>query len=351
MAMRAKTDVVRAMLPRVEGSPAAMVALARQLLAEDRPLAIDLARRARLLGPDPETDMLAREVLSDGVPSWHFTIVRDRRRNHAYAAAIGEAVTPGCRVFEIGTGTGLLSLLAARAGAAVVTCEANPAMARVAREVIAANGHADRIRVVEKHSADVTLDDLGGPADLLISEIVSADLLSEGGLPAHADAVRRLLRPGAAVIPSRGRVRVALAELAGRGAEPVLEACGFDLSPLNSVARPYLKIPVDSDRIALRSDAADIGAFDFATAQVAPVGRETIRLQASGGPIHGVFQWIALDTASGCFYENAPHLGPSCWHGMFWPFAAPVDAPAGQDFHVSARHEPDRIWIWGEPAS
>ena len=44
----------------------------------------------------------------------------------AYDAALRRAIRPGCRVLEIGTGSGLLAMMAARAGAAqVVTCERN----------------------------------------------------------------------------------------------------------------------------------------------------------------------------------------------------------------------------------
>src|SRR5215467_3853117 len=53
------------------------------------------------------------------VPPWHFAMMDDRRRNEAYEAAIRRAVK-GKRVLDIGTGAGLLALIAARAGASHV---------------------------------------------------------------------------------------------------------------------------------------------------------------------------------------------------------------------------------------
>ena len=78
------------------------------------------------------------------VPGWHFAMMDDKKRNEAYEAAIRRAA-PGKRVLDIGTGAGLLALMAARAGAAkVTTCEAVAAIAERARQIIVANGMGDR---------------------------------------------------------------------------------------------------------------------------------------------------------------------------------------------------------------
>jgi type II protein arginine methyltransferase len=90
------------------------------------------------------------------VPKWHFNIVRDDARNAAYEAAIVRAVRPDARILDIGAGTGLLAMMAARAGAKdVITCEMNPAVADAAADIVARNGHADRVRVVPKRSTEL----------------------------------------------------------------------------------------------------------------------------------------------------------------------------------------------------
>jgi protein arginine N-methyltransferase 1 len=47
-------------------------------------------------------------------------MVSDKRRTDAFAAAIAETVKPGDIVIDVGTGTGILAMLAARAGASQV---------------------------------------------------------------------------------------------------------------------------------------------------------------------------------------------------------------------------------------
>lgn len=49
-------------------------------------------------------------------------------------------------MFEIGTGSGLLAMMAARLGASsVTTCEAEPLLAATGKELIAANGLSAKI--------------------------------------------------------------------------------------------------------------------------------------------------------------------------------------------------------------
>ena len=347
--MRDRARELLAMRPVVEGKPMAMLALARQLPAVgQRALALDMITRALALAPgDGEVRALATELLSDGVHTWHFSIVRDQARNQAYDAALRNAIFPGCTVLEIGTGTGLLAMMAARAGAArVITCETDPAIAAAARENVANNGFADRVTVVNKHSTALELADLGGLADILVSEIVSNDMLSEGTLPAHEDAVPRLLKPGGAVIPVRGRMRIALMDDGGTAQPDLGLVEAFDLSAFNRLRRPYRDIPVGSDAITLRSAATDLFAFDFAGGPWRGERRETA-IASQGGRVSGVVQWIALDLDDREGYENHPGPGAtSCWGAIFWPFAVPVMSAPGESFTIGASHEGNRVRIW-----
>jgi type III protein arginine methyltransferase len=178
----------------------------------------------------------ARRVLAR---SQMTSMLRDGARNALYARAIEAAVRDhraasasgaGPAVLDIGAGTGLLSLLAAREGASRVDAiEQWPTTAAVAAAVARDNAAAggERVRVLARHSADVgvegeagvgaaTADDaaaatragggageaadggasegaapratLPARADLVISEIVDSVLLGEGVLPALRDA-------------------------------------------------------------------------------------------------------------------------------------------------------------------
>jgi type II protein arginine methyltransferase len=346
-----RTGAIEALISRVEGNPAAMVALARQMIsAGDRAGAARLCLQAT---EDPSCPIEARtyaaELLSAEIPRWHFIIVRDQARNAAYEAALRHAIFPGCTVLEIGTGTGLLAMMAARAGAArVFTCEADPVVALAAEKVIARNGYADRVQVIAKHSTDLDADtDLGGRADILVSEIVSNDLIGEGALPAMEHAIHHLLKPGAAVIPARGHVRVALADDQRDVAAWMTTVCGFDLTPFDCLAKPFREIGVGDPGLLLRGEAIDLFSFDFASGGPFPAQSVTTRLLSSGGMIGGTAQWIALEMGDGGVYENRPARGAgSCWAAVYRPFARALKTHHGESIELSARHDRASLSLW-----
>jgi SAM-dependent methyltransferase len=337
--------------PRLADDPAEMLQRAHRLRDDgEHERAVELCLAACALSPhDAEVAALAAEFFGDEVPAWHFHIVRDRRRNDAYEAAIRRAVTPGCRVLEIGTGTGLLAMMAARAGAgAVISCEAEPAIARMATEIVARNGYAERVRVVAKHSTGLDpVADLGGSADVLVSEIFSNNLLGEGVLPALEDAWLRLLTPDAKVVPARGRICVALAEDAKAGDERLGMISGFDLSLFNRLAQPDYRIETDDRHLHLRSDPATLFAFDFQSPQLFSAQRVAIELAAHGGRVNGVIQWIALEMDGQDTYENPPARGNrSCWSAVFHPLPAAIETDGGEGVVVHGQHDRLKVRIW-----
>jgi len=350
MIMTDHVALLTAILPKISGDPRALIAIARQMIAAgDRSRALELAEQVHAMtGGTGEAGVTAAEILSDGVHSWHFLIPRDRARNDAYEQALLRAIRPGCRVLEIGTGTGLLAMMAARAGATVVTCEADPAIASVAREVIAVNGYADRVTVVGKHSSALDPErDMDGLADILVSEIVSNDLLSEGVLAAHEDAVGRLLAPDGVVIPPRGTIRVALARDLRNRSPRLGEASGFDLSAFNRLAAPSEMIRVGMEQVALCSDPVDLFDFDFATAVPRKPERREFEIASQGGRVDGIVQWIALEMDEVGRYENRPQSGAaSCWGARLWRFTQPMDTQAGRLLAVGGAHERDRVRLW-----
>ena len=310
----------------------------------------ELACKALKAAPqDPEVRSLASGLLGAGVPAWHFSIVRDAARNAAYEAALQRAVRPDSHVLEIGTGTGILAMMAARAGAArVTTCEAMPAVAEAAREIVSLNGFDDRVGVIAKRSTELDpADDMGGRADMLVSEIVSNNLLGQNILPVVAHAVQALLKPGARIIPARGIVRVALANdpRIDRRRMDVID--GFDLSPFNRLADLCYPQKRGDPELRLLSAPADLFDFDFQGGGPFAPGTAKTVLTSAGGPVNAIAQWIALRMDETGWYENDPRPGAtSAWSVMMWPLATARDIAAGERVTVSGSHDCRTLRLW-----
>ena len=287
---------------------------------------------------DPGIQFEARALLARTVPDWHFPMLHDHIRNQAFLDAIERAVRPEMKVLDIGSGSGLLAMMAARAGAREVhSCEMNPAIAMVAKQIVHHNGFADRVTVHASSSRKLDADsDLGGRADLVISEIIGKDLVCEEVLPSMLDAVRRLAKPDARFIPQGGEIRVALAHYGKFNRRKVGEVCGFDLSPFNQLGKARFSVQVNDPSLAVRGEVTDLFAFDFSSAEP-QADRVSLDLVAAGGTVNGVVQWFRLQMDEFGSFENNP--GPETsrsWALIFFPFAEPIETDPGERIGVVA---------------
>ncbi len=297
-----------------------------------------------------DAELLRTKLRTRMLSLWHVPMVNDAPRNDAYEAAIQAHVRPGDLVLEIGTGSGLLAMMAARAGAQVVTCEAVPWIADAARRIIAQNGLSDRITVVNKLSTALQVGgDLPRPADVLLSEIIASDFLSERVIPAVADAKARLLRPDARILPQRGGVRVALA--GGALLEKHLYTGltnGFDLSGFNRLFPRAARYDARLVQPEPLSEGVDPFWFDFTAGPLPMQGRVEFTLTATvAGRCAALVQWIWLDFGQGIMFENSPFQDSpaSGWQPGFFLSPTPFVVEAGDPVPVAAMHDGVNVWF------
>jgi len=296
---------------------------------------------------DPELRSAVRVVMSHRIPHWHSAMLLDEARNAAFERAIARAA-PNRVVLDIGTGSGLLALMAARAGASrVVACEAHPALAETARRIIERNGFADSITILGRLSTELDArEDLGGGAEVIIAEVFSDDLLNEGALATLHHARTRLAAPGARIIPARASVRFALARF-DRAPDSLGDVRGFDLSEFERHLAPEIKLHVGGKELRLASEAADLFTFDFAGTEAFAPSRREVRVTGTEGPSNGLVQWIGLQLDEDVFHENRPEAGArSHWAALFHPFPDGCELAQGGSVTVHAAHDLERLQIW-----
>ena len=258
----------------------------------------------------------------------HLWMLADSVRNDAFAKAIGRAVKPGMIVADVGTGTGLLAMMACRAGAARVYAIEEAAVITLAEKIIRANGFAGRIVLIRGSSLKTELPER---VDAVISETIGSFVFSEEILPTLVDARERFLKPGGTIVPERIVVTMAPVETFSEGTgfweRPV---SGFDYRE----ALPHLAIgtPVAARRIGAGNylgPEALLFDLDFRTATTGmDLSRELEFTARRRGTLHGfVGAWEARlhdDAVLRCAPESeALHWPPILFR---LPRGIPVEA-------------------------
>lgn len=129
----------------------------------------------------------------------HRRMLADEPRMAAYRAALQATVRPDDVVIDAGSGSGVLAVLAALAGARKVYAVERTDFSEVIRQVAADSGVGDRVEVVRADFGKVVLAE---KARVIVTETFGHFGLAEGMMPDLAACAARNLLPDGVVIPS-----------------------------------------------------------------------------------------------------------------------------------------------------
>lgn len=266
-------------------------------------------------------------------PAWHFAMLNDEDRNQAIEQTISRLDLEGKTVFEIGTGCGLVALLFAKYGADhIYTCETNTRMAEIASAVIGGTGFRERITLF-RTSSNVVVEQGMLPArpDIIFTETLDCGVVGEG-FNSVANDIRRISGAGTIVIPATiqqfGMMveAPALAKL-----NRVAEACGFDISALNSYStRTYFPVRERLYNYTPLSEAFLMHEYSYREERpIAPCRAIACR----SGAADGVLSWFEAQFGNETVTNSPGTHGH--WHQAFHPFDERVEVQAKQEVSLS----------------
>lgn len=137
----------------------------------------------------------------------HANMLLDRVRVTAFADAIGETVGRDDVVADIGSGSGLLAIIAAKRGARRVYAVERGVLAPLLADAVRENGVADVVEIIRADARDVVFPE---PPTVLVSETLGSFGIDEDILGLLKD-VRKKAHPACRIIPERFEVELALA--------------------------------------------------------------------------------------------------------------------------------------------
>ncbi|MFQ5567978.1 MAG: 50S ribosomal protein L11 methyltransferase [Paracoccaceae bacterium] len=321
------------------------VHLLETMAAKAKPRAlVEYSAALRRAWPDhPLVHLRTGSLLASAVPGYHIPMITDEPRNRAYAEAIAAGIEPGMSVLEIGTGSGILALLAARAGAAhVYTVEINPTMAAIARRNISANGLGDRVTVIEANGLDLRIGEtLPCRCDALVHELFGPMAVGESVLEILAHARTHLMIDSSLLLPDQVEIWGQIDGAASR-VPALTNICGLNLSELGLLDIGYGQIKHDHELEALSAPTklANIDLnLDFEPGSAIEVPVRITR----DGDASAIVQWIGFRFPDGTVYRNPPGMA-SHWRMVRTRFARPATVRRGETRDLAVHIETNYLW-------
>lgn len=318
--------------------------------------------------------------------SGYADMLHDTERNKKYYKALAEAIQikrglgEPVNVLDIGTGTGLLSMMAARLGADTVTaCEAFEPMAKCAREIIQQNGFGNKIRLIPKRSTDITVGrdgDMPERANILVTEVFDTELIGEGAINTFTHAHRELLQKNSIVVPSAANMYVQVVssdfirrwrdirpiKLPGGGVidpPPEMTSCGgapalhdLQLHELPQSLFQVLSMPLHVFR------------FDFSGTHPLKFDNQSSKTFEAlhAGQTDGIFMWwdLEMDTKNKINLSCAPGWGHprpeelqwrDHWMQAIYYPNQPLSVQKGDKVKVISSHDEYSLWFNVQPTN
>ncbi|MBV6413080.1 MAG: hypothetical protein DYH17_05205 [Xanthomonadales bacterium PRO6] len=277
---------------------------------------------------------------------WMFA---DEERRRCFLQSMAREVNKDSVVLDLGSGPGLLALHALSLGARkVFAVDNNPLVKllyRLAPEEIASG----RLHVIHGDSRQTQFPEL---ADVVLADIRGPTSLVNGTLDIVRDALIRLARPGAKVIPFRDRIYLAPVTEEKTHAEldrfwrniPI----AWDLQPLFELERGQMRRTrgKNSRLLAPEKQWATIHWTDSDPIQNVDI--ISFRVEQEGR-FDGILQWFDLDFADDLSLSNSPNCDDRVYGRMCFMLSEPVSVVVDDVINVVFRVYPTRCgehWVW-----
>jgi hypothetical protein len=290
-------------------------------------------------------ELFVREEYNGFPPCKHRLMLGDGHRVRSFARALARRVGTDTSVIDLGAGSGILSLLAARAGAQRVFAVEASALAGTISATARRHGFGDAIRV---HRQDL----FGAVPRSVRGDLMIAELIGQFGIDEDIVEIvarwRDRLHGSRTIIPERISLFVQpvtspeLYDVVDYWCSPRY-GLTFEALRSHAATTPYI---FWSARRRPLAAAECLKTFSLATATTA-AGRHALRTVATrSGALHGFVGWFAATLVDDL------RLGSRTtghWSRVFFPCLRPRRVEAGDklSFVLEIRERPSRgRWKW-----
>lgn len=247
----------------------------------------------------------------------HEEMLKDTVRTDSYRKAIcAPDIVKDKVVLDVGCGTGILCLFAARAGAKHVYGIDCAGIIEQAREIVKLNEYEDKITLIRGKVEDV---DLPEKVDVLVSEWMGYFLMFESMLETVIYARDKWLKPGGLVLPDKCTLYINAIEDAEYKSSKIAwweNVYGFDMSCIEKLAIAEPLVDTVPPHAVVTNNCA-IKRYDITTATLADMAFDkvpfTLRAHRDDN-VHALVTYFDVEfTHSKVRFSTGPHAKYTHW--------------------------------------
>jgi SAM-dependent methyltransferase len=254
----------------------------------------------------------------------HRLMLLDEARMSSYRRALRGVVHSGRTVLDVGAGSGVLSVMAAQAGASRVYAVEPTATAALAQRVVEANGVADRVEVIQRPLEEVELPER---VDVVVSEWMGCYGVDENLLAPVLLARDRWMDPGGWMVPARVTAFLAPAwdaDLARDLGALRERPGGVDLGPLVELTGEEVLLGrhgLGPEELAAPGEVMwSLDLFTCPVAEARAAWSTAIEFTVfRGARCNCLAAWFSAELVPGRELTNAPGAAPTHWGRAAFP--------------------------------
>ncbi|AOA60353.1 Arginine dimethylating methyltransferase [Komagataella phaffii CBS 7435] len=278
----------------------------------------------------------------------HEEMLKDQVRTISYRSAIlkNKANFKDKIVLDVGCGTGILSMFAARAGAKHVIAVDMSNIADMAEKIVELNGFSDKITVLKGKLEDVELP--YPEVDIIISEWMGYFLLYESMLDTVLVARDKYLKEGGLIFPDKASIHVAAIEDGNYKNDKIHyweNVYGFDYSPFIEIAmsEPLVDTVENGSVVTTSSKLIE---FDLNTVTLEDLAfhRDFSITATRDELVHAYIAWFDIEfpgDTEKVVFSTGPHAHYTHWKQTVFYMNQVLDVKRGETITGSMASRPN----------
>ncbi len=272
-------------------------------------------------------------------PHEQLRMIQDDKRTSCLATAIEEHVSPESVVIDLGSGSGILAVLAAKAGARRVYAIERTNMADAIWQLARENEVTDQIRVLRKDAMSLVETDFDLVPTVLISETLGHFVCREN-IHALCSHVRSLF-PAIEVLPRRYRLRFTpIDSNYYRKTFELANVRGISMAQFGE----WVRWTAHCDYVSPEELAGPARSSEWYTVS------ETLPARYAARSFCAIAVTWEAEFAPRAVVQSSLHVGDSHWLPYLFPLGDQVDMTEETefDFEIHTHHQVDPIeFAWG----